>query len=729
MKKHFLLPLLAISLAGSVISGCGSDDPPATAVETNQNQDETNQNQDPRPEPEKPSAAHLVVNLSPGLTTYPVDARISPSAKAYDEELRPLSDIRFEWTVSPEDAVEKDGDARRWFVRREGEITFRACTTNTEKQVCAERIATVSNGGPRVVLERPLPGEYFKATDFETVPVEGIVSSATDLSHIKINGQDVPLDANGRFAHSIAPKFGVNTVFVRAFDGLHPDDGLSAASFIWAPDFLPSTEDSEAGELLATSPNAIIMKLGQNFFDDGISPTSISESHFITDDLADLLHLVLRYLDLQSQIPDPAIDSDSFVLRVPDIQLAEPRVELDTTEDGLILFAQIPELIAETQGHLSFSDQTLDLTGQITARLSIFAAIDARKNFGDDSFTVELQDFQLAIEDAVPAFQSPEANAIFQLAEGALRENLETLILDTVNLSFIDTLPELLETVFNSLDEAMAYQEFELDADLGNPITLKFEGAIEELIPSYYEGLTGYVAAELAASGTSHFPDSPGVALDHPGLRHFPFFQSSRIQIGLDLGLINTFFHLVWDAGLLDIDITEMIPPAFANLIQHGKAEGKLPPVAAPPVGNEPYDLMLHLGQLELELGWPNQTDRFGARLSVGVDLTVADDAIAIELGEDPIIDLWLIETTAEKAFLPAEELAKLIRSQLWPRIEESIGEGLSFSLPVPEISGLGDFAPALEDLTFDVRMTRALDARSGFLMLDVAFEGELFLP
>lgn len=735
MIKHLTIPLLTLFLLAPTISGCGSDDPPASPVEGEPNQEngpnqgEEEPGDDQGDEDKKAQPAHLLIEFSPPLATYPIGARITPLAKAYDEEWRPLSEIHLQWEVTPEDAAEQDGDAKRWHATREGEILFRACTTNTVTELCQERVAIVSQGAPQIVLERPLPGEYFKAGDFETIPVEGIVSSGAKVNSVVINGEHISLDEDGRFAHNITPKFGVNTVFVRAFDGLRSDDGLAAASFIWAPEFLPSVPDTDNEEVKALSPHAIIMKLGQNFFDDGIMPTDISEGHVLTEDVADILHLVLRYLDLSAQIPDPVVDSDSFVLRVPDVQLTEPRVEIDTTDDGLLLYAQIPELIAQTQGHISLSDKTLDLSGQITARLSIFAAIDAKKEPGDDSFTVELQDFQLAIEDALPAFESAEANAIFELAEGALRENLEDIILGSVNLSFIDTLPELLENVFSSLEEAMAYQEFNLDTGLGDPITLKFTGAIEELVPSYFDGLQGHIAAELSASGTSHFPDSPGVALDRTGPRLFPFFQSSRIQIGLDLGLLNTFFHLVWDVGLLDIDITDMIPSNFAALIQHGQAEGKLPPVAAPPVDDEPFDLMLHLGQLELKLGWPNQEDRFGARLSVGVDLSVAGDAIAIEIGDEPVIDLWLIESTGDAPLLNATALKNLIRGQLWPQIEESIGEGLSFALPVPEISGLDEFAPALQDMTFDVRLTRALDPRAGFLMLDAAFEGELFLP
>ena len=675
--------------------------------------------------------AHMTMEVSPARFVYAPDTRVTPRVRVYNYNWVELSDYNLQWTVSPESSVEKDEDQNRWYLREEGEVTFKACAEVPAlfNEVCASRTVMVAMGGPKITLERPLPGEHFDGAEYGMIPVEGVVSSPVEISRVEINGEYVEVDADRRFSHQVQPHFGVNQVTVRAFDGLHPVDGIAAASVIWAPSFHPVHHDSEEQLITTELDDAIILQLGQNFFDNGEPPVYISDSHILTEDLADIIYLVLTYLDLQSQLPDPVVDTSSFVLSVPNVIVENPRVEIDVTDSGLQLYAQIQDLVAETSGFLELSDQTLDLSGQIVARLSIFADVQVSKESPEEPISVELVDFQLAIEGAEPNFAAPEANAIFELANSALRQSLEDILLDSVDLAFIDTLPDLLIDIFTSLEDAMAHQEFDLDLGFGAPLLLTFSGQIGQLLPIYREGLEGFVSAQLQVSAENRFPDNPGIALLQDGPGEFPFFSASSVQIGLNLALINAIFHNLWSAGLLDLEISDVIPANFANLIRDARARGKLPPVAAPPRRDEAFDLMLHVGQFELDLDWNDRTDRFGAAISVGIDLNIANDSIAIEISSNPVINLWLIDTTASQPLLDADALRSLIRTQIWPQLEAAIGEGLSFGLPIPEISGLDSFAPALSGLDLDIRMLRPMEERSGFLMLEAGFEGELFLP
>ncbi len=734
------LPALALALlfATAGLIGCGGDPPQDEPDNQNQlNQEPDNQNQDPGNQIQDPDhnqsfdpsviPAYLIVDVSPTRFAYALDTRVTPRARAYNYQWQPLGEVPVEWTVTPAELVEKDDPHDRWYLREQGQVTFEACAVDAlpSHPACASHTVHVADG-PTVTLETPIGGDHFSGQNSDTVLVEGVVTSARDINRVQINGIDVPIDSDRRFSYEYTPNFGVNTIIVRAFDGLHPLDGLDAASFIWAPDFLPTEHDGTS--LHTQLDTALIMRLGQNFFDDGSNPTMISDSQILTEDLADIIYLVLLFLDLGAQLPDPVVDSSGFYLSVPEVQIGEPRVEIDTTSTGLQIFAQLQDIHAVTSGHLDFADQLLNLDGSIEAGLAVFAEVDVEKTSANEPVTVELVNFAIAIENATGNFASDEANAIFELADSLLRESLETILLDSVNLSFIDTLPDLLTDVFTSLEEAIAYQPFDVDVGVGDPLLLEFYGQISQLLPTYLQGIEGIVEAQLAIETARSFPDNPGVAVMTSGPRPLPLFDESRIQIGLDLALINAIFNNLWDAGLLDLDISTMVPPSLGPLLQTGHATGMLPPVAAPPVGNQPYDLLLHLGQLELDLGWATQTDRFGARLAVGANLLIQDDAIAIEISDDPDIELWLIDSTEESPFLDAGGLISLIRNQLWPQIDDALGEGLSFSLPIPDLAGLDEFSPELADLDLDIRMTRPLEVREGFLILEAAFEGELFL-
>lgn len=208
-----------------------------------------------------------------------------------------------------------------------------------------------------------------------------------------------------------------------------------------------------------------------------------------------------------------------------------------------------------------------------------------------------------------------------------------------------------------------------------------------------------------------------------------PFFSQGRVQLGVDMSLINSIFHNLWNAGLLDLDITTMVPDNFSGLIEEGHAEGLLPPVLAPPTGDEPHDLMFHIGQFEFALDWADQKDRFGAAIVVGADVHIANEEITIDVSDEPKITLWLIETDADEPLMSTAELRQIIDTFLWPEVESMVADSLSIGLPLPEVDALATYAPALSDMTLSARMTRPIDVRQGYLVLDAAIEGEWFIP
>ncbi|TXD40701.1 hypothetical protein FRC96_05505 [Lujinxingia vulgaris] len=720
-----LFALLPLALGSLTLTACGADDGPNTSEPDTDVEADAGEEPDVEPEPaDWEAAAEVRVSLTPARRAYAVGARITPAATVYDGLNRRISPpVR--WLVTPAESVEKDGDEDRWFVREEGPVTFKACVDLDDGEaVCGSRVAMVDAGPPTITLESPLPGAQLLAAEHPTIEVSGQVTDPNPIVSVHVNGQAIELDEEGRFSTTYEPKLGLNAVNVTAFDGLHDREGYAEANFIWAPAYHPADDDGAV-----TLEEGLILNLGQNFFDDGQPLEVLSEAQVATDDLADILYLVLRYIDLTSQLPDPVVDSSALTLRILDVAVNEPRVEIDVTDEGLQLFAQIPTLVATTAGGLELSDQSLSLDGELSASLAIFAEISVAKTSAEAPFEVELQRFELALEQATPNFVSPEVNAVFELADSALRTNLESIILESVNLSFIDTLPELLLDVFTSLEGAISEQSFELDLGTGQPVALDFNGQISQLAPIYREGLDGIVRARLSTGVEPLFAESPGVPLLSAPTSALPYFQSSRLQIGLNTALVNGIFHSLWNAGLLTMDISEMIPAPFNTLVQAAQIDGKLPPLVAPPQNGEPYDLMIYLGQLEVEMTWPDRVDRFGARITVGANMGLSGGEIGITLAEEPNIHMWLINSTMDEPQLTAEMLEQLMYDQLWPEIEGAFGEGLSFAVPAPDLGALGEFSPALADLQLTLQQSQPLATREGFLMVDATFRGELWLP
>ena len=675
-----------------------------------------------------PSANFVLVDITPIRSTYVIGTTVTPEATIYDQDGEEIEGVDVEWTVTPDDNVEQDEE--QWTVVAEGRITFQACVLDSDTgavtDVCGDREITSASGQGTVILERPLPGEFFRGDIDETIPVEGIADPNLVDDFVLVSGQTVEVDSDGRFATQIEPRFGVNHITVRAFDGVNVQDGTASASVLWAPTYAEPGGDEDS--IHVSIDDAILLRLGQNFLDDGQPYTVISESQVLTEDLTDILELILDYADLNDEIPNPVVESDTFTLNVPDVSINDSRIELNATDTGLELYAQIPDLRAETEGFLALTDETIDLAGDLSAMVSILADLEVGKTGPDEDIHVHLADLVLAVESAEPNFDSDEANAIFELADSMLRDQLEELVLDAIDDAFVDSLPDMILDLFESLDGILADQQFDLDLDFADPLTIDFDGQIGQLLPIRGEGLEGYISAELNVDAAPVFPDNPGVPISHAEAVTNPMFAESRVQLALNLSLLNSILHSLWSAGLLDLDITEQVEE-LAGLIDAGHANGKLPPVVTPPVGNEPYDLILSLGQLELNLDWMDQQDLFGAHISVGANLVFAGDDIAIEISDDPHIDLWLIESSEDTPFMSANDLMSLIDELLWPELEGALGEGLSFSLPIPELDALEPYAPELADMALTVRMTRPMDIRQGFLVLDAAIEGELFLP
>lgn len=757
-KKTFIGLFTAAFLASSLLA-CSSDSEWENATENQapqnqgeqnanqapqnqgeQNQGEQNTNQAPQnqgeenatnvPQIDPLEAAHVIVEVSPTRFSYEVGESITPSATVYDEQWREIDDAEVEWSASPSDAAEP-GESDQWVIREGGTITFQACAVEFGEatSACGERSVSAASGLTAVVLERPVPGEHFKASEDPTIPVEGSVHQGLPIDTVQVNGETVTVDDEGRFTHQINPDFGINTVFVRAFDGTNPADGIAAASVMWAPEYQEPDVDSGNQEITAELDEAFILRLGQNFLDDGEPYTEIPEVQITTHDLADLLQLVLEHVDIADEISNPVVDSSSVVLSIPDTSINDPTVELHATDDGLVLFGQIPDLHVETEGFIELSEEVVDLEGSISAMLSLHASIEIEKPDASSPFHVELEEFELAVEQATPDFNSEEANAIFELADSMLRDNIEDIILEGVDLSFIDQLPEMLLDVLDSLDETISGQEFDVELDFGEPLSLSFDGQVEQFNSIRGQGLEGFVSANLTTDGVAHFPDNPGVALMDADPLSSPLFSQSRVQLALDFALVNSIFHNLWNAGLLDLDVTDLVEENFSGLIESGHVEGLLPPVLAPPTGNSPHDLVLHLGQLEFELEWVDQTDRFAAELEVGANLDLVGDEVSLQIADDPEITLWLIESTENHPVMDTDDLLTIVDVFLWPEVEEMVGDSLSLSIPIPEIDALTDYSPDLADLTLNVRTTRPIDARAGYLILDAAVEGELMLP
>ena len=743
MHKFLKLALLCAISANVACGGCGDEDQSGqnqTGDEVDMTAPEPDMKLEPDMKPAGPEPdmkdpvwpAYLVVDVEPIAALHAPGDEVTPVASVFGTDEQ-LYDTPVTWSVEPADAAVR-GESERWTLQSEGEITFKACAEELgfeEEEICGEFTIVSDAGAPTLVLTSPIPGTEIDGALEPEIIVEGQVTDTFGEPQVFVNMQKVEVAADGTFTTSLVPTFGINHVEVVASDGLNAKVATADLDVLWAQNWRGSASDTTSGTRFE---DGLYLELGQRFFDDQLPPVTTMNGAVFTEDLADILTVLLRHIDLTTIIPNPVIDDTDISLSIDALDLGKPTIDLVVTDDGIELFMSAPAMAVDTQGALTLADANLNLTGTLNAGISILASIKIDKPGPDEAFVVEITDIGIAIENASANFMDPQATAIFELAQSALRLQIENVLVDALRSSFIDTIPDLLGDALNSIDTSLAGQTFPLDANLGTPaVDVTFQGKITDVIKEALVGVGLNIDASLVVESAPQRA-SLGTAMMQPFKPgSVPLLERSRIQIALRLALLNGLLHGLWDANFFEIDATDILPEDISGLIQEARITAPLTPIAAPPTQGEPFDLILHLGQLELTLktALADQVVRYGVSLSAGLNIGVENNELSLMISDDPQVKIWVIEVVegTGSAKLSASQLEGLFYSVLWPELTGAIGEGLALPLPVLEIPELSMYAPELADFSLTFDQVGQVVIRDGFVIVDARLRGTLPPP
>jgi hypothetical protein len=667
--------------------------------------------------------ATIELRVSPQRLWYQTDQTVRLAATVEDREGRILGDAAVAWVVEPAGAATSSGahaaipGTADFELHREGRVVITACIAGDDgaaTELCDSVALRVDDGSPSLEISEPLPGA--ELDDPDGIMVRGSVADASD-ARVYVLGQHVEVDELGQFETLVSALPGVNHLDVAASDGLTPE-AVVELDVLWAPAYLAANAAPDAPLVL---PEGLALSLGQRLFDGGGS-----FEEFRADDLAGLIGLIASHLPIDELIPSPIIDEETFRLDIPGASLGPTEVSLGVTSSGLDLFVRFPELALTTEGFIQLDETTLDLDGVVTASVAAAALIDVRGG-GGEPVTIEVTDPWVAVESAQGEFASPETGAIFRLAESLFRSMIEEQIEGAVGGIVEDTLPALLGEALAVLEDLLGEQELELDLEiLPAPITLSIGGELGPFVATQATDIAAGLETRLGVQSEILHPDTRGVALFDPGLEPPRFVRDGELQIGVRLSLVNGVLHALWSAGLLELDLAELLPDALANLLQGGWVSGRLPPVVRAPRLGEPGAVVLALGQVELELDLgPDGTARFGASLEASIDLAVDDQTVGIEVPGGPRLRVWTIDPAPGTVFT-AELVEATLRDQFDTLIGQLLGP-LALELPALAVGeSLADIAPDLADLKLEVRIDETVRVRGDYLMIGAGLRGGL---
>lgn len=616
----------------------------------------------------------LAVEVVPARDSYELTQTIVVRAR---DEKGQILESGIEWMVEPLAAANSTNfeALASYELTREGPVTFRACRSGT--MICASTTIEVEDTRPTLSVDSPLAGSEIVGT--LPITIRGSASRRVGVGPVtvSVNGAPANVSPSGVFEATIPADFGIRHVEVVATDGAHPAARVEF-DVLAAPEFSSAMEGARPS---IRSDGGVQLWLGQDFFDNAGTPPDPN-----SDDLASTAATILQALDLAALLPNPVVDTETLSLSVTDASIDDVDVDLDVTAEGLELFVRIGSLRGHTAGAFVLEDQNFDLTGDLSAALSGFAELRVSKTAVDQPLSVELGDLQLTIDALDATFVDTQVDALFDLADGVLRTSIEARITEFVRESIDGVLPSLIDGLFARLDSAISDRSIALDYPLIPRTALLLDGRLARIECETGTALRAALDMRFGAE-TDGIQTTLGVARAAASSPS-DFFDQGVAQIGVRASLLNGILHALWNAGFLDLDVSELVPDEFAGLVQSAQAEAHLPPIVRiARLGESEHDLVLSIGQLEIELEAAGIRAHFGAAIDVDMEMAIADNTISIDFPGNPRIHVWEIETS-RGALLPAEAVEALL-DETWPSLRRALVEVLHFELPIPPITAI----------------------------------------
>jgi hypothetical protein len=703
------LPALLAASSLLLLVGCLGDDSNVTSPATPTNGDASIDQAAPAP-------AGVLVDVGPKLDFYPLASDVSVTATVSDRAGATLPAAQVVWTLDPPDGAVPSSAAGAFTLKKPGRLTFTACTVDPGGDggpACGEAVIAVLPDPPVLVLTTPQPGDELGGNGNATFAVAGTVTSSR-ATHVFINGAPATVAPDGSFAADVPADFGVNHLVVSASDGENAEVRRELDVAFGAA-YAPAVDATGAPSLSLS--DAIVLDLGERFFDDGTA-VPLNAPHPVTlPDVADIVTRIVAGLDVLSKLPSPLINSTGVMLTAKSVTLGDVTAELALAGDGLDLFVRVGALSLGTTGWLNVSNTLISLDGGVNASLSAYAHASITKASPTAPVVVTVGTFEVALETATGAFNDPQANAVFALASGFLRTTVEQILQNALAGTLQGTVPQAFESVFQSLDSALANRSITIDSPPLPKVGLNLDGHLNKLTiaPSASLRATLSLAAKTDHPMAVH-PMSRGVALVDTSTAD-ALFESPRSQLSVRLVVLNGLLHNLWNSGLLEVPVSTSVPLSIS---------AQLPPIVRLPRSGETDDLVVSVGELEMVPQASDANGRFGVLLESGLNVDLANDTLSLTLASTPTVTVWTIKPPSGPSFFTPQVLSDVLTSSIWPTLRDGITKALAIKLPLPPLGSIASVAPSLTGLQLTTGLNRRVAYRDGFLVLDARIEGLL---
>ncbi|MFT3695110.1 MAG: hypothetical protein QM831_18380 [Kofleriaceae bacterium] len=572
--------------------------------------------------------AKMTIDKSPNQTTYGINANITVIHTVADKYDNPIDDATI---VDTSTAILGPGPINQsapniFSYASEGRYKIHGQVsppTDQDMDVSADTELIVNQFGPSITCGTPGDATMLNLTPGANVTFTGTAVDTNGTMSVQVNGTDTPVDADGNFSATMATRFGINFVDIKATDEFGVDT-VKVCSFLVANRY----SGGAFGDLVS-------LKLNPNAVDDHNRAGGINSLGDLLNTVAnsaglhDTLDASLRAsnplhpntCDQQVCIPFTSVCTCVLSDQVDYLSSSLPGPNTDSlslVQNGLAVTETISNAVINLRVHGAVAGIGYDTSGPVTfSSISVTATFDLGLVGGTPHMSVRANSVSVSVGSISTNFNGVDgwiiSNILVPLAQGTLKNAVANLVKNYIQNNF----NAVLDGVVGNLDVSSLGASFDVPRiDSTGNVALAFAPGFSSISTTTNRMLFGLSTSFTAAINNSF--QTLGAAIPPQTVLSDPAV-SGTIGVAANIGILNQALHALWRADYFHatLDASQFggfTPPGPHSLDDDPvmvAIDARLPPVAYMDNGV----VRLDLGDVDITIG----NSASAVSLSVGI--------------------------------------------------------------------------------------------------------------
>jgi hypothetical protein len=601
------------------------------------------------------------------------------------------------------------------------------CTTDlcSKEGVCSHGPGGGPECVPTLVIDTPKRGETLVSA--EAFEVAGSATNAAGgPAELTINGQSIPVGADGQFYAAIFPSHGINVIEAVAT----ADNGYKASvvqSALVGDAFYPTQDGRGEATIIGDGVQAW---LGKDFWDDG-DPNDLDDFSAITAAIlqgTDIMTYLPASVTGQGEGPSASVLWCDWVFTISNIAFDVGPVHISTIPGGLAIDATLQDIAVEFSATSGFGcpdaiGTATIASASITGTVSVSLAGSGGIAVGVPALDVQLVDPVLDITDGFASF----FDWVFNWFNGTFANIIESAVEDTVQDYLVPSIQEALES-FTVFSKTLTIPSF---AGITKPVDVTFAVEPTTLFIDYSGMKLGLGASIVAANGLPDGVKPPPGALARQdclgeGSGSFELPLGEPFALAMHDDLLSQLLYGAFYGGLLHLDIPGSFIADKLGLAGVDIGTISLRPMLPPVITScpNPGTLTVQLGDFAVDasLTLNGKQGSIGGFIFASANVTIkavptASGSVELGLGLDSLDTFTFQVTDATGALDGSESVIELLfREVAKSLVLDAVGKGFLKSFPVPKFD-ISSFSSGLPSLSLSFA-PESVSVDSGFTVI-----------